>query len=103
MSSKNIHKAGSLFSYKFEVFNSDGLPNELPASEFKSTVNTSNGTFIADLVIVDTEIPHVKKMTYPDTSDWKVGLARLDIMFPIGGEITKTFEFTIEKSETKRT
>lgn len=97
-----IHKTGSIFNYPFEVYNDDGTPLELPATDFACWVNDFNGVLIANLVIADTDVAHIKALTYSNTSDWPEGLAKLDIRYPNDGEVTETFSFQIQRSETPR-
>lgn len=97
-----IHKTGSAFNYEFEVYHDDGTPYELPASDFKCQLNNYKGEKIADLVIVDTLDAHIKLLTYPDSSNWPEGAARLDIRYPNNGEVTETFNLQIVRAETPR-
>lgn len=97
-----IHKTGSVFNYPFEVYNDDGTPLELPASYFACRVNNFKGELIADLIIEDTATDHIKLLTFPDTSDWPEGLAKLDIRYPNDGVVTETFSLQIQRSETPR-
>ena len=97
-----IHKTGSVFSYPFEVYHDDGTTYALPAASFACRVNDFKGELIADLIIQDTTTGHIKLLTYPDTSDWPEGLAKLDIRYPNDGEVTETFSFQIQRSETPR-
>lgn len=97
-----IHKTGSVFRYPFEVYHDDGTPYELPANSFSCRLNDHKSQKIADLVILDSNVGHIKYLTYPDTSNWPEGMAVLDIRYPNDGEVSETFTIQIKRSETPR-